>query len=107
MPTLAVLAGADVPDNIDGVSIVSTLSGAEQPSLRERFMYWEKPKGELEQAARWRDWKVIRNRQGPGLALYNLAVDPGEQNDVSEEHPAIVETFENYLDTARTESPHY
>jgi arylsulfatase A-like enzyme len=107
MPTLAQLAGVKAPENIDGISIVPTLFGEVQQELRERFMYWEKPKKDLQQAARWQDWKVFREKRGAKLELYNLAIDPGEQNDVSKEHPAIVEMFEDYLKTARTESPNY
>lgn len=107
MPTLAELTGANAPDSIDGVSVVPTLFGQEQPELRERFMYWEQPKKRIEQAARWRDWKAFRERAGAELELYDLAVDPGEQNDVSQEHPDVVRVFEDYLKTARTESPNY
>lgn len=107
MPTLAELAGAETPENIDGISIVPTLFGEAQEELRDRFMYWERPKGGLQQAARRKDWKVLRKKRGAKLELYDLAIDPGEQNEVSKEHPAIVEMFEDYLKTARTESPNY
>ncbi len=107
MPTLAELAGVEVPEDIDGVSVVPTLFGETQQELRERFMYWERPKGDLQQAARWQDWKVFRKKPGAKLELYNLAIDPGEHNDVSKEHPAIAAMFEDYLKTARTESLNY
>ena len=107
MPTLAELAGAKSPENIDGISVVPTLFGKKQQQLAERFMYWENPKKGLEQASRFRDWKVYRKKQGMKLELYNLAVDPGERNDVSEQHPEIVKIFEDYLKTARTDSPYY
>ena len=90
-----------------GISVVPTLFGEAQQEVRERFMYWERPKNELQQAVRWQDWKAFREKPGAKLELYNLAVDPGEQNDVSREHPPIVEMFEDYLTTARTESPNY
>ena len=106
MPTLAELAGVRAPDNIDGISVVPILFGREQPELRERFMYWENPKKKFQQAVRWRDWKAFREKEGQ-LELYNLAADPGEQNDVSRDHPDIVKKFENYLKTARTESANY
>jgi len=107
MPTLAELAGTKAPDNIDGISVLPTLFGQEQPELRERFMYWERPKKRLQQAVRWRNWKAFREKPGAKLELYDLAVDPGEKNDVSLAHPAIVKVFEDYLKTARTESPNY
>jgi arylsulfatase A-like enzyme len=107
MPTLAQLAGANAPANIDGASVVPALFGQAQPQLRERFMYWENPKKRLQQAARWQNWKAFRKKQGAKLELYDLVADPGEQNDVANEHPEIVYLFEDYLKTARSESPHY
>ena len=107
MPTLAHVAGAKAPDNSDGKNILPTLFGQDQPALRDRFLYWERHKNGLQQAVRWQDWKVFRARLGADLELYDLAVDPGEKKDVAREHPAIVKIFEDYLETARTDSPHY
>ena len=107
LPTLAHLGGAKAPENIDGTNILPTLFGQAQPELRDRFMYWERHKNGLQQAVRWKDWKVFREKLGAELELYDLAVDSGEKNDVSKEHPGIVKSFEDYLKTARTDSPNY
>jgi arylsulfatase A-like enzyme len=106
MPTLADLAGAKAPDNIDGVSVVPTLFAKKQDELRERFMYWEQPRN-LQQAVRWRNWKVHRRKRGAKLKLYNLATDPAEENDVAEKHPRVLAVFAEYLKTARTETPNW
>jgi len=106
MPTFAELAGAPTPSGTDGVSIVPTLLGARQ-NLSDRFMYWESPPPGLHQVVRWRNWKGRRSKQATPLELYNLAKDPKEQKNVADRHPEIVAVIENYLKTARTESPNW
>jgi len=106
MPTLAALAGPSTPSGIDGVSIVPTLLGARQ-DLADRFMYWESPPPNLHQVVRRRNWKGRRRKPGATLELYNLARDPTEQANVADSHPDIVAVIENYLNTARTDSPNW
>jgi arylsulfatase A-like enzyme len=106
LPTLAELAGASAPENIDGISVLPTLLGHRQ-SLSERFMYWESPPPKLHQVARWRNWKARRRRPGRPLELYNLAEDLREEHNVAERYPKVIATFGDYLRTARTESPNW
>ncbi|MHC4681634.1 MAG: arylsulfatase, partial [Planctomycetota bacterium] len=63
MPTLAELAGAKPPANIDGISVVPTLLGKAQRT-DDRFLYWEFPAGKFQQAVRWRDYKAVRPALG-------------------------------------------
>jgi arylsulfatase A-like enzyme len=107
MPTLAELSGSDVPDKIDGISVLSALKN-EKHILPERFMYWEDPRGGLDQAVRYGKWNIRRQGgEGKPIALYNLEEDPGQENDVSSRYPDIVAIFETYLKSARTESPYW
>ena len=104
LPTLAELAGAEPPDNIDGVSVVPSLLSQPQPELEERPLYWEWHGRGFQQAARRGDWKAVRlDVEGP-IELYDLAEDIGEENDVADEHPDVVAWFENYFREARTPS---
>lgn len=103
LPTFAELAGAAIPDNIDGISVVSTLLGKEQ-DLSQRFLYWEQMSNGLVQAVRRGDWKVVRSGRNAPLELYNLKADPTESQNVAKQHSDLVHTFEDYLSTARTES---
>jgi arylsulfatase A-like enzyme len=107
MPTLAELAGAKPPANIDGISVLPALLGKNQPELRERFMYWESPPPNLHQVVRWRDWKARRRRPARPLELYDLASDLHEDLNIADQHPDVVAVFEKYLKTARTDSPNW
>lgn len=107
LPTLSDLGGGALPAGIDGVSVLPTLLGREQPALRTRFMYWEYPAGGFRQAVRRGDWKVHRNGLDGPLELYNLRQDIGEKNNVAASHPEIVTEFATYMKTARVESAEY
>jgi len=103
LPTFAELAGADVPGNIDGISIVPSLLDATAVG-NDRPLYWEfrkKPDSELKQAVRWGRWKAVRLSEQATLEIYDLQTDVGETTDVSAQHPELVEKFETYLRTAQ------
>ena len=105
LPTCAEIAGIEPPKGIDGVSLLPTLKGKDQPQLDDRFLYWEYGRNEkFTQAVRKGDWKAIRiGFEGP-IVLYNLKTDVAETTDVASQHPDIVAQIEHYLATARTES---
>lgn len=105
LPTAAALAGAKIPGNIDGVSVLPTLLGEKQ-NLSDRFLYWEIHPN-FRQAVRWRDWKAVRNGLKAPLELYDLASDPTESRDVASTNPQVVAEITKYLATARTESDAY
>ena len=103
LPTSAELANANKPERLDGISILPTLLGKSQDT-ENRFLYWEFFEGGFQQAARWKNWKVVRRKKGGALELYNLEKDIGEKMDVSAQEPKIIAQFETYLKNARTES---
>jgi len=108
LPTFARLAGAAPPEGIDGISVMPTILGGQQPGLRERFLYWESPSRDiLHQAVRWGDWKAVRFGLDSRLELYDLAKDVGEQNDIAQHNPEAVKTIEDFLKTARFDSPNW
>ena len=100
LPTAAELAGAKPPANIDGISVVPTLTGKKQP--QHEFLYWENPGRRFEQAVRMGDWKAVRLASDKPLELYDLRNDVGESKDVAKEHTDIVAKIETYLKGART-----
>ncbi|MEO9805137.1 MAG: arylsulfatase [Reichenbachiella sp.] len=90
MPTLAEVAEIESPDS-DGVSFLPELLGKEQ--TKHEFLYWEFPSYHGQQAVRYGSWKGIRKNIFKGnmeIELYNLDLDPVEQNDVADQNPDVV-----------------
>lgn len=105
MPTLADIAGAETPSNIDGISYLPTLLGKGEQKVHD-YLYWEHTGSA---AVRWGDWKAIRMSFVPGkndkIQLYNLKEDIGETNDVAAEHPELVAKAEALMAKAHTPNP--
>lgn len=104
LPTFAELAGAVPPPGIDGISMVPTLLGIGGQKEHE-YLYWEFHEQGGKQAVRWGDWKAVRlnvreNRDDTSVELYNLAEDIGEENDVADSHPELVEQMLRYMEEA-------
>jgi len=115
MPTLAELAGASryMPANVDGLSIVPTLTGKPDKQSKHEYLYWEwtrynwasqkdVPHG-LMQAVRMRNWKVVRHQSDKPFELYDLSKDIGEKDNIAERHPEIVAKIEAYIRRDRVE----
>ncbi len=107
LPTVTDIIGAEAPGNIDGISYLPSLLGKEDQKEHD-YMYWEfhEKKGRL--AIRQGDWKLIRyDVLVPGKTtteLYNLASDPGEENNVAEENPELTAKLLDLLQSARIPS---
>jgi arylsulfatase A-like enzyme len=102
LPTLADIAGAKMPAQIDGLSMARALRGDRSPT--HDYLYWEFHERGFQQAVRMGEWKAVRLKKEAPLEIYNLAADPGETEDVAAANPKIVARIEAYLKTARTES---
>ena len=103
LPTVADLLGFEIPGGIDGISVLPTLTGARQEQA-DRFLYWGGTPGNAE-AVRWGRWKAVREGPQEPLELFDLSLDPGEENNVAEENRATVEAVRQYLDRAVTPLP--
>jgi arylsulfatase A-like enzyme len=106
LPTLAELAGVKPSSNTDGMNVLPALLGKKQKT-DDRFLYWEFPAGKFQQAVRWRNYKAPRLAPGKPLELYDLAEDIAEKQNIAAEHPDVVAKIEEYLKTARTDSPNW
>lgn len=107
MPTLAGLAGAETPENIDGISFLPTLLGQENQQVHD-FMYWEFHELGGRQAVRKDNWKLVRYRvlhaDKTSTELYDLNADLGEENNVADQHPEVVKELLHLMAGARTTS---
>ncbi|MHC4672455.1 MAG: arylsulfatase [Planctomycetota bacterium] len=109
MPTWAELAGIKPPQNTDGISMVPTLLGQTEKQKKHRFLYWEfhSPYKKPKQAVRMGLWKAVRVGRRKPLELYNLKNDISEQNNLTQQHPEIVNKIEQYMKQTRKKSPHW
>jgi arylsulfatase A-like enzyme len=104
MPTFGEIAGKTLDHKTDGVSIYSYMKGKKSAD-KDRFLYWEFFENGFEQAVRYGKWKAVIRKSK--LELYNLQDDIAERNDIAGLHPDVVKQIENYLLTARTDSPYW
>ena len=93
-PTLTSIAGipADPSLKLDGIDITNLF--LKDGKLPERMIFWEKPVGvEMSsfqirrEAVRYGKWKLVRDRSGKELELYDLENDTAENTDLSSEYP--------------------
>jgi len=106
MATFAELAKTDYPDNTQSVSIVPTLLGQSENQRRHNYLYWEFYEQGSRQAARMGNWKGIREPMFTGdIQLFNLEDDIGEQTNVADQNPDIVEDIMQIMDEAHEPSP--
>jgi arylsulfatase len=100
LPTLCEVAGAEKPDDSDGISFLPTLLGAGNQQEHD-FLYWEFPGAGGQQAIRIGKWKAVRKNILKGnlqVQLYNLEEDIQEQTDVASPHPEIVQQVEKLFE---------
>lgn len=80
--------------NLDSKSFLPTLTGSEQPELRDLWFFRRREGGnryggKTIEAVRRGDWKLLQNSPFAPLELYNLKDDPQEQNELSQKAPKI------------------
>ena len=113
LPTFVSLAGGTVPATpvIDGRDITPILLGQSKESAREAHYYFA---GYNLQAVRQGRWKLALAPQSegmgkqaaktaPGLRLYDLDTEIGEQTDVAAQHPEVVAKLKALADKMAAE----
>ncbi|MBL8752547.1 MAG: arylsulfatase [Planctomycetes bacterium] len=107
MPTLAEACGANAPARSDGISLLPTLRGEQQPA--RPFLYREFAGYGGWQAVWVGDLKLVRRQlQKPKQAateLYDLVADPKEANDLAAAKADKVRELQALLDREHVASP--
>lgn len=108
-PTLCDLLGIDIPDGLEGESLVPLARGeAKRKDLAIISEHREDPivrtmgqgSGVLVSVQRGK-WKFILNQtssqliEKPRFELFDLGADPGETRNVADQHPDLVSDFES------------
>ncbi len=100
-PTIADIAGAVIPEDVDGLSMVPTFLGKQTDQEQHEYLYWEY---QGQQAVRLGRWKGIRHRLDQEIELYDLENDVAEQHNVASDHPDMIARIAEVMRTGRTES---
>ena len=107
-PTILDMAGIrkyDVPQKVDGMDIVPLIKGEKSASVSARDIIWNfpnvwdgsEPGINLKCAIRHGDWKLIYDYASRRKELYNIPKDIGENNDLAEQEPKMVQTLSALL----------
>ncbi|MGK7393186.1 MAG: arylsulfatase [Candidatus Cyclobacteriaceae bacterium M3_2C_046] len=107
LPTVADLIGATPPENIDGISFLPTLLGQENQPVHD-YLYWEFHERGGRLAVRKGKWKAVKydvlDDPAAAIELYDLSRDLGEENNVADEYPEIVEAMQEIMQQAHEPS---
>jgi arylsulfatase A-like enzyme len=105
MATAAELAGVREPENVDSVSFLPSIMGEPERQRQHEYLYWEFYEYGSAQAVRIGPWKGVKKPMFTGpIELYNLEEDLGEELNVADEYPEILEKIEACMRAAHTPS---
>lgn len=106
LPTFAEITGAEIPENIDGISFLPTLLGKKQK--QHEYLYWEFHEQGGKTALRMGNWKAVKlnadKNSQKNIELYNLSTDIGETKNIASSNPEIVKKIEEIMDLAHIKS---
>ncbi|MCC5932391.1 MAG: arylsulfatase [Cyclobacteriaceae bacterium] len=111
LPTFATLAGAQVPQGLDGIDFSDVLKQGQKKG-EGRLLYWEFHEQSGSQAVRKGKWKAVRldvHERGfhNEVELYDLSKDPSESTNIASEFPEVQREMIQLMDEQHVFSPIY
>lgn len=105
VPTACELAGVSLTAETNGISYLPTLLGHSDQQQQHEYLFWASQEGETSIGVRMENWKLVQYRPRPNQPkatedwrLYNLSKDLGEQTNLANQHPEIVQTILDLLE---------
>ncbi|MAT48017.1 MAG: N-acetylgalactosamine-6-sulfatase [Verrucomicrobiaceae bacterium] len=107
-PTFCELADTDLPQNLDGISFLSTLLG--KPQKQHDYLYWEFFEGGGKRAVRIGKWKAVQNQvnrkgQNAPIEIYDLENDRAETSNLAAQSSELITRVRRIFKEAHTPSP--
>lgn len=109
LPTLAAMAGIQLPADYKGDGVDRSAVFAGKPSARGKEMCWEYGRNDIafkypkphdkspNLAIRSGDWKLLMNSDGSQVELYDVKKDQGETRNVADQETKVVEELKEKL----------
>lgn len=106
-PTFAHLIGQPVPKNLDGISILPTLTGKGKQE-QHNYYYWEFHENGGRQAVLMGKWKGVRlnvfKAPDADIELYDLSTDPKETKNMATMNPLVVKRIREIMKISHEEN---
>lgn len=107
MPTIAEITGSTLENDLDGISFLPSLLGNKNQKQHE-YLYWEFHEKGGRTAIRNGKWKGVKydviEKPTQSIELYDLDLDPSEENNIASQHPEIAKELTILMQQARTPS---
>ena len=97
------VAGTEIPEELDGVSLIPFLNGEEEGAPHQS-LFWKWTFRTPRRAVVYEDWKWIKWDDNPA-ELYSLAGDLEEAKNLATQHPEIVEHIQRLYFEWESEMP--